>query len=150
MGIVISAYWKLFKREDVLDYTPNYVGTWRSVMYPKATHICGSIELYLDPSRKIAQALIIYDDSSAYRTGWKVKMDLQYNEIEEHSLAVSSIESEEVDMNSKLMLSTFDQSLIFRILEKNDTNLSGSYVSVNPSDQGVWSVDLSGSTKQGI
>lgn len=121
MGIILSAYWKFFQRNDVLDYTPNYVGTWRSTIYPKEHHIRGSIELYLDPSQKTAQALIIYNEQSVYRAGWKVKIDLLYQDLTEDSLASSSIGSKEFDANSKLTLSR----LLFRVIEKENERLSG-------------------------
>lgn len=149
MGLTLSSiFWELTKRTDTLDYSPNYSGTWKSA---QCATICGEIELYLDSSKDKAQALIIYDAQSIYRAGWKVKIDLELQkdvEVQKGSSASTSIShsvevGESAHPKSIMILSTADQKLRFTVLKMYENkNLSGSYVSSSPSDEGTWSVDL--------
>ena len=90
----------------------------------------------MNRSAGTAQALITYDERSLYRPGWHVKIDLQ---IIDDSIGSATVCS--THLHSKMVLSTPDQKLGFRVLETGeDGKMSGHYISSDPVDRGVWSV----------
>lgn len=127
MEALLSIYWKLNQRTDTLDYKATHAGSWKSNSCSEDSYICGEIYLYFNPLNNIAQALIVYDERSQYRAGWKIKVDLECNSTKDRAFT----------------LSTTDQTLSFRVLKTEEGgSMLGSYTSSSPTDSGTWSVDL--------
>lgn len=145
MGALLSVYWKLTQHLDELDSPPTHAGTWKSEGYSASACIRGDIKMVLNLPSGSAQVLIIYDEQSSYRTGWRVKTDLVIEgDVSGHTDTVGSatVSSSTIDLNSKTTFSTLDQKLGFRVQDVDEESgaLSGSYISSTPVDHGTWRV----------
>ncbi len=145
MGALLSVYWKLTKHLDELDSPPTHAGTWKSEGYSASACIRGDIQMVLNLPDSSAQVLIIYDEQSSYRAGWRVKTDLVIEGDvmgRKDTIGSATVSSSTIDLNSKTTFSTFDQKLGFRVLDVDEETgaISGSYISSTPVDQGTWRV----------
>jgi hypothetical protein len=107
---------------------PNYYGTWASNVYTFGT-VYGKVKADVDPTFSSATFTLSYD--GFYRHGDSVKFDVTID-------ANNSVQTSQRVYTFKG--SSQNQSIEFKATEMNQEKISGTYKTINPTDEGTFSL----------